>query len=481
MTTAHPWGGPGHSFHGGMPMGVYVPSNDDWYLDPFQEKAAGMLASLNGAVIGAKGVGKSASFKMFAARFATIGAGYGLMRIAINDHKSEGERSEYAKLGDFLSCDVFDIATRSVNVFESRLELGELNALEMAIMLTEHVSGTSLVGYPFDALKIAVNRMQAIDPSLWSIQTLLKISLSLSTGNIAAYYTGLHDRMRGQIEERVRRYAATGATGSMVEKLERDLKTVYERPDNLSHQDIVRAGEYIASLLGILLEGKYGQMLGGGDSLYDMLHRTAIVKDWRGVSADAVSLMRAIDHRIEINAIEQGLHHLYANIELDDEDHQSMEDLTYARSKALKSKLSRSVRKLNLSGSHRLSDYRKGGQGSELWSYGQSILDDMGFFLIGTQPNKKESLDELQDRLGISDLDRQMLPQLPPRVFGLKLGETEPLTYVRFIPTPTELGLIPSESANQYMVDRPGIDRSRYERVAQETGYALTGGEGSDG
>ncbi|HRJ05957.1 MAG TPA: hypothetical protein PK096_00095 [Candidatus Saccharibacteria bacterium] len=479
MTTAHPFGGPGHSYRGGMPMGIYVPSNEDWYFDAFQEKAEGIVPSLNGLVLGGKGVGKSTGFKEIAARLATIGAGHGLMRIAINDHKSEGEKSEYAKLGEFLGCDVYDIATRSVNIFEPRLELGELNTLEMAIMLCEHVAKAPLIGSPFDALKIAVSRMMATEPTLWSIQTLMKFGLSLTPDDIDAYYTGLHDRMRGQIAERITRYAESGADRAQVEGLEMSLAAIYDRSDNVSHQEIVQSGEHIASLLGTLMEGKYGRMLGGGDSLYDMLNQMAIIKDWRGVSKEAVSLMRAIDHRLEINAIERGLHNLYPNLELDDEDHQSMEDLAYARAKALKSKISRSVRKLSLSGSHRFSDYRKGGIGSELWSYGQSILDDMGFFLIGTQPNKKEYLDELQDRLNISDLDRRLLPDLPPRIFGLKLGETEPLTYVRFIPTPIELGLIQTESANEDMVNRPGLDRSKYERVARETGFALKAGGSS--
>ena len=472
VTASHPFGGPGHSFRGGACMGRYVPTGEEWYFDPFQEKTAGIIPSLNGIILGGKGKGKSAALKILAARLSAIGAGYGQMKVAINDHKSEGENSEYAKLGEFLGCRTYDIANRSVNVFEPRLELGELNTLEMATMLCEHVFQQPLVGSNFEALKVAVFMMLKSDVSLWSLQTLLKLCLSVTDEDIDGYYEDFHNRMRQQIATRIETHAQNP---SEREQFEQELAKIYERDDNLDHAQIVRSGNYIASLLASLLEGKYGRMLGGGDSLYDMRSQRAIIKDWRGVSADAVSLMRAIDYRLEINAVERGLHHLYANLELDDEDHKSMEDLTFARSKSMMSKVSRGVRKLNMSGSHRFSDYRKGGAGSTLWGYGQSILDDMGFFFIGTQPNNKEYLLELQDRLNISNSDRDSLAELPPYVFAVKLGEVESLNYVQFMPTATEFTLIPSESANEGMVNRPGIDPRQYARVAAETGCSLKG------
>jgi len=470
MTTSHPFGGPGHTYRGGMPLGVYVPSFEEWCFDPFQEKSLGILSSLNGLILGEKGSGKSTTLKVIGGRFAMIGAGHSLMRIAINDHKPEGEDSEYTAWGEFLGCERFDIASRSVSPFEAGLHLGDLNNLEMATMLVEHVQQAPLIGSDLDALKAAVFMMQQTSEVQWTIQSLLKISLSLTPFDVEDYYRQMHGRMQQQIAQRIQRHTEDRRER---EHLEGELAEIYQRPDNLSKDAIIRSGEKVASLLGALAEGKYGRMLGGGDSLSRMYEQQAIVKDWRNVPKEAVSLMRGIDHRIEINAIERGLHNLYANIELDDEDHQSMKDLTYAKSKSLKSKISRSARKLSLSGSHGLDDYRQGGVGSELWGYGQNIIDDMGFFMVGRQPNRKARLDELQERLNLSQTDRDFLPEMPKWIFGIKLGESEPFEYVQLFPTPQELAMSATESANEAMVDRPGLNRARYDRVAEETGFAL--------
>jgi hypothetical protein len=470
MTSAHPFGGPAHSVREGMPFGEYLPGHEEFRFDPFLEKLLGIISSTAGLFLGPVGYGKTTAMKIIAWRLFMLGAGSGLMRVAANDHRAIGGRSEYARLGDAMGCETYDIAKRSVNPFESQLQLGELSVLEMATLLCEHASPIPLVGSNYEALKIAVYKMLGMHELLWSPQMLQKLAFSIDDDDIDGHYRTMHDRLRGQIQERIVRSALNKEeTDGML----LDLDRVYNRPDNIGNAEIIRAGEYIASLLSSLLEGKYGQMLGGKDSLYAMLTQRAIIKDWRGVPKDGVSLMRAIDHQIQINAIERSLHHLYPNIELDDEDHRSMEDLVYARSKAYKLKIIRSARLLSLSGSHRIPDYRKGGYGSELWSYGDSIINEMAFFFVSRMPNDKAILDELQDRFNLSSLDRTLLTELPPYVFGAKLGPAEPLTLVRFLPTETEIEFTRSDYANDEMVNRPGIRPDRYDQVAEATGIPL--------
>lgn len=468
--AGHPYGGPPSSLMTSLPLGINTANMESFEFDPFLEKDWGNIGSTNGIVLGPKGFGKSTLFKVLGWRLMMISAGHGMMRCAVNDHKSESEESEYAKFGKALGCKTYDIATRSVNPFEQSLKLGDLNNLEMATLLYEHAEQERLRGDHFEALKIGAFMMMQKSAPLWSIQTLVKQSLSITSDDITQYYANMHNHMRKQVIDRIERLKLdTQQKQAYIEELE----AIYQRPDNIYPDRIIHAGNSVAKTLATVHEGRYGRMIGGSDSLYEMYTQRAIIKDWRGVTDDAVSLMRSIDHRIQINSIEFGFDNLYPNVELDDEDHQSMENITYARSKALQSKILRSAKKLNMSGSHRLSDYRKGGDGSALSNYGESIIDDMAFHFIGRQPDKKEVLDELQDRLGLSNKDRRLLPVLPNRVFGFKLGEKEPIKYIQILPVPFEMDFLGSDSANDAMVDRPGMGNDHDQEVAEATGYKL--------
>jgi hypothetical protein len=474
MMANHPFGGPAEFLPGGqditgIPMGKFVFRNAPWYFDPFLLKADGAIASYNGLVIGNKGMGKTTILKLIAYRLPLIGAGNGFMRCAINDHRPEGGRSEYARLGDALNSEVFDIANHSVNPFESELKLGDLSTLEMALMLCEHVNKAPLIGSDFEALKVAVWMMLGRSSLLWSIETLMQMCLLMTSDDVKGQQENMDTRMKQRLEQRIEKFAEYNEASTF----RKELEGIYREPGSVNIDEIMHSRFHIASLLGTLVEGKYGRMLGGGDSLYRMLSQPVVINDWRGVTRDAVGLMRAIYHRIQINAIEQELHHLYPNIELDDEDHQSMDELVYAKSKALKSKIARSARLLSLSGSHRLSDYRKGGAGSELERYGDSILKDMDFFLVGRQANNKEDLDELRDRLNLTSEQRTELTTLDKYIFGMKMGETEPWDYVQATPNDDEEPLIRSNRANDFMIDRPGLDPSRLEEVAAATNKPL--------
>jgi hypothetical protein len=470
MLAAHPFGGPAHSLSTGLVIGKYTYRHEPWFLDLYMEKANGILPALNGIALGKKNCGKTSLMKIIAHRYVLIGAGLGYMRVAVNDHRPEAGRSEYAALADALGGEVYDIASRNVNPFEASLELGDLSVLEMANMLCEHVNKAPIIGAEFDALKVAVWMMLQLHPLLWSIETLLNRCLAMTIVDIQREQADMDSRMRERLEARIKKFAKNDFEG---EGIRLELAGIYRDPSTQAVDEIMRARFKIASHLRSLLEGKYGKMLGGGDSLFNMLTQPIVVKDWRGVTGDAVGLMRAIDHRIQINAIERELFHLYPNIELDDEDHRSMEHLTYAKSKSLKSKINRSTRMINISGSHRLSDYRRGGAGSELAAYGQSIIDDMDFFFVGKQTPVKEHLDELQQRLNLNEQQRTDLPLIPEHVFGAKIGETEPYEYVQALPNKKEWEIIKSNKSNDDMVNRPGLDPRQYAAVAAATGFQL--------
>lgn len=464
--VGNPFGQPSSIMTSGVPIGIYLRTGEPFYFDPVAAKMEGLIPSTSAMVLGGVGSGKSTVMKCATIAMAMIGSN---TTIAVNDHKNEGGTNEYAALAEFLGCDAFDIATRRINPFEPALQLGDLSVLEMAMMLCEHSSHERLRGADLEALKIGVFVMRQSSELLWSIQSLLKICQSLDSSNIHSYYTDMHNRMRGQLDNRVRRL---GLDQQEQDAHLSDLAGIYERPNNLNVSVIIDSGREVANILSSLLEGRYGSMLGGDDSLYEVLSARAVIKDWRGVSADAVSLMRAIDYWVQVNAIEKGLTRLYPRVVVDDEDHESMKNITYARATAYLLKVMRSAQMVRMCATHRLSDYRQGGAGSELSGYGQSIINDTSFFIVGRQVGDQEVLDELRARLDISKEAADGLAHLPARVFAVKCGEG-PLRYVQMLPPSMVQQLIETNSATTAMATRPGLDPSHFAAVSRETGFPL--------
>lgn len=472
LALGHPFGSPPHPQVMGMPLCIDLRTGEPLYLDPFLLKDQGYIKSNNGVIIGHKGYGKSATMKIIFSRLAAVSAGYGLMRGAINDHKSEGTAGEYARLSQTFRSKVFAIGSMSVNPFESRLGMSELNILEMAQLLCNFALGHRLIGAPDVALQVAVHRMLALDESLWSPHTLHAKSLMLTDEDIHSYYNGLKHVMLEQAAQRVNLL-----DGTLKYEVDQQLAELRDGQFNYSVGEIKAGGVTVANLLSHVLHGSFGTMFGNSHSMYDLYTQRVVTKDWRGVPDEAVSLMRTIDNKIITSAIENSRHDLVPNVELDDEDSKSMEDKEYARGKAFKSKIARAARMVSLSGTHRLNDYRKGGVGSELYNYGESILDDMGFFIIFQQPDKKAVLGELQERLNLSDADTRELAIMPKYHCAIKIGEEQKLIFGRVIATPNEMELLPTDAANDYMVTRPGfVDESQYEAVGKETGYEYVGG-----
>lgn len=476
MAMGHPFVGTTPPAAMGVPFAIDVRTRELVYFDAWLLKNLGVIHSAFGLVIAPKGYGKSSTLKILAIRMMMIAAGYDMLRMSINDHKPEGSSSEYAKLGEVTRSTPYRINDMSVNVFDPRLfrrpdgSFNELGLLGIAQMICEYVLGDRLIGNFGVALRVCMYKMLQYDEAAWSPHLLMKLLLSMAQEDVDSYYRNLDGKIVAQLTQRGNTTAATKAM------MQDQLTDVAGRTNNVPLADIQSAGFFVSTLLDTVLNGQYGHMFGNQHSLYDILTQRAVIKDWRDVPPEAETLLRSIETAIKTSAIESNRLDLLAHVELDDEKHKSMENPVYARSHSFFSEIARGTHVCNLSATHQLNSIRKGGNGSELHRLGETVIDNLGFVLIGQQPNKKEVLGELQDRYRLSTPDTRQLATLPKFTFGMKLGDQQKMRFIRVFATPSEMKILPTDSATDRMVDRPMVlSQENLAAFAAENGIKYLG------
>jgi hypothetical protein len=482
MAMGHPFAGPTDPIHpvshlpiGGVPIMIDIRTREVIVIDPWLLKDARVISSAFGIVLGPKGHGKSSFMKILANRLCLLTAGYDMMRIAINDYKPEGSASEYELFTKHMRSEVFKIASMKTNPFEARLfvadddSLHELAILRVAEVLLEYENAAPLIGDNAEALRVGVSRMLGYDQLLWSPFLLFDCLREISDDDITNYNNDLKGRLRSQMARRLELVGDPEVTRS----LEPQMHSIVDGGGNLRYDDIKKAGVYLSTLLGNILHGSFGSMFGVEHSMYDMLTQRAVTNDWRGVPPAGETLLRIIRTQIKIAAIENNRLDLLPHIELDDEFHKSMGDLLLARSHSHFSEIARGTHTCNLSATHRFRSIRRGAVGSELYNLGSTVIDNLGFAIIGRHEASDPGLDEVCERYDLSRNDRNLLTMLPDYTFGIKLGPKERIRYGRVFALPSELGFLKTDAATDRMIDRPGIlYPQQLLRFAEQNGIA---------
>lgn len=475
LALSHPFISPEKNDYPGILLGINVRSRKLVFFDPWLLRKLGIAHSTYACTMGPKGGGKSGLQKMVSMRLMTLSAGYETLRVMINDYKPEDKESEYAAMTRLCRSTVFSMRDMSINPFEPRLFLDprnedqvyEFGILQMAKIICEFEKEAELSPSEHYALRVAVAHMLAnYHMTQWSPDLLERIAGSLTIEMRDHYQAALDEKLRKNSEARLKLVEDPAVKQQIAAGLNELTGTAW----NYTLSEIVDAGKQIAAMLGKALHGAYAAMFGATHSLYDTLTQRAITKDWRGMDPRAESLMRIIDTTIRVSAVELNRTDLLPHIELDDEKHRSMDNLSYARTHSFFSEIARGVHTFNIGGTHTFDSIRKGAVGSELYNLGERIINNMAYVFYGRQPNNPRILEEIRRREGLSASDTNMLAHLPKYTFGVKFGETEPMRFIRVIATPMDVrDLIQSDSAAERMLTRPNIfmpdDLARYARL----------------
>jgi hypothetical protein len=500
MALGHPFGGPAYADSDGIPIGIDVNTRELVCVDFWQLRKMHIINTKFGIVFGDVGFGKSTLLKILAIRTMILSAGFSQMRTLINDYKPEADESEYGRFSNVVKSTIFKMAEMKFNPFEARLfnsqngRAYELGLLDMARVIAEFSKKGDLQGYQFTALRIALSVMLNMPEALWDPPLLFKIVGSLTTEQVNDYHKNLDERLKTQMQERLSNLVKTkldnveswdeeGRKETTSEAMvAEDLKltqamSLASAADNYYVGQIQSAGSEVQTMGYDLLEGPVGAMIGHQNSLYDLYSQRATTKDWRGLLPEVQRFARIIDNNFRIAMIEGNRSDLLPFIELDDEKHKSMDDITYARVNAFTSEIARGTHMVSLSASHRPDSIRKGAVGSELWKLGETIINNQGFAFLGHQQNVPGILNELGDRYRLGDFQND-LPYLPQYTFIATFGPTEPVRKIRVFVTPLELEMIQTDSATDIVVARPDVmNQDDLRRYALANGVAYIGGE----
>ena len=461
----------------GVPLGIDEQSKEIFCFDPWEYRLRGLANSAFGMVIADKGGGKSSLLKILTVLLMIFTAGDRQMRVLTNDYKPEGQGSEYGLLTKALRCERFAIADMSINPLEASLfrkqgEIYELGVVHVLELIIEFLHGKELVGSNAIALRVALSHMvENYQSEVWSIHLFDRLLRSIDEQQIKDYFVGLDKKLYSQMEERVNRLKKGGQLRSDTEDR---IAHLSDYKTNYNVSDIQTSGLYLASLLEKVIYGKYGHMFGNNHSMYGMLTQRMVTLDWRGVDPEAERLMRTILTTIKTSAIENNNLDLLPHIELDDEKHKAMDDLVYAKSHSYFSEIARGTHTCNLSATHRLDSIRKGGVGSELYSLGETIINNLGFIFIGRQSGGDSVLSELRSRYNLTESETMRLPTMPDYTFLFKAGINAPARFVRIVaPTPV-LPLLSTDSSTERMLDRVGLhDEARIADFAARNGLVF--------
>lgn len=474
MALTHPFITPAYHRAGGIPILIDALSRDYNGGDFWRLKDEGVINTKAGIIVGNVGHGKSALIKITVLRLMMMSAGFKSMRTVINDYKSEANESEYGKLSAIAQSVVFRMASMSVNPFETRLfldnnkKLNILGILNMAELLAEFSKRSFLSSVEKVALAIGLGIMLNMNEVTWTPATLEKLMRDLSRAQIKGHYDQIDERLAKQLNAR----AGKLVNPELLKITLQQIALLTSAADNYDPKEIQDAGVKVSQYYHNLLYGQYGAMFGSTHSMYDLYTQRTVTKDWRGLAPDAETLLRTIDNIIRMTAIENERKDLLPHLNVDDEVHRPMENLVYAKNAAYLSEIARSTSTLYLSATHRLASIRKGGVGSELFGFGETVINNLGFGILGKQQNDPVVLNELADRFRLTSANKNALTTLPPRHFIYVLGDKEPPHLVRTFATPMEIEILPTNQANDYMLDRPNPfnDRDVF-RYAEENGF----------
>ena len=164
-----------------------------------------------------------------------------------------------------------------------------------------------------------------------------------------------------------------------------------------------------------------------------------------------VSLVRSYLNMVRTAAVMNNEKLLIPHIEINDEEHEALKNLAYARSQAELIKKIRGTHTWLIGASQHRSDYlRVGDVGSEQRELAAGMLLGVNMVAIGRTPAWEIPL--LREQLGISELDGRIIEKLPKGCFALKIGSRR-LIFFRLALTEWEAKLSRSNRATDRMVD----------------------------
>ena len=484
----HPFIGSDYADLPGLPIGINVRTRQLVCIDFWLLKRLGNIHSTFVQIFGPKDCGKSALMKWIVLLGCMRVAEYDRMRVVIHDRKPEGKDSEYGPLSRKAGCTPFVMGEMQANPFEKRLHVRrgdqemvyELGVIEMAKLLAEYDDGVQLTPMEYYVMRIAVYVMiSQYREEGWSIASLTRIVAGLQPEMLTSYHSQLDQKLVAEAKLRSANVVDLTVRQAMLD----EVTALAYTPRLVSFDDLLGPAKQLAAKLDNLTQGEMGSIIGAKHSLYDLNTQRAVAKVWLAMSPKAETLARLIDTKVSLLAAELNRDDMQPHIEVDDERHRSMENLTYAKTLSYKSEIARANPTLNLGSSHRHESLRKGGVGSDLWNYGDLVIRNSGLRIYGRLDNNSALMAEVRDMNHMTEAEVRQLTMLPNWYFGAKLhGQRQPMTVFRtVIPSLALETVMESNAAANSMAEPTRIGSPKWvQRYAKRNGIQMVNPEGSE-
>ena len=467
------WISPKHPQYEGIPLGYDLRTGKVVMFYPWTLPTHSTTFGAEGE----KNSGKSTFLKVVMPRLLGLQAkdAYGnptLMRGRISSRKSEEGVAEFAPLSTALASPVYDIGQEgSINLFGLFTE--EADLIEVAINIAQEVAGHNLPAQASIAIMVAMRKLFESSLAAISPTTLEVVLRQLTLADFADYHRqnqhAAIDQFKDELVDRPQ----------LLAQLQLDI------PEGTIDESSLWAARQAADCFSQLVNGNYGRAFGGRNTLYEVLTQQVVTLDWETLPVNAQSILEAVLMKAEASAIvkaKRGLKSgrdlslIIPHIDASDEEGGAMKSLMHARATADRQNKSRAYP----TASFRAYQYygqitQAGNVGSEIRSLGQEIENGVGARIIFRQPNDTDFLQRFA-RLGMSDSDIELLPQLEPGQAFLWLRDHPPLLFQTVI-TAAELPLVQSNSARTNMANAIPVWSSADFRERAETVGLTTVGE----
>jgi len=413
--------------------------------------------------LGQKDFGKSTLMKVLVLRLMALQAeldeqGYPVpMRARMHDRKREEEAGELRPITDYLVGQTVELNRRGfINLFDPTLVLddegniSEADLLEIAVNSAEYDLGHLLNGFQPLSLQVGVHKMTREDRSKFSPERLSQLVRTLTRDDITAYFAASDNSVNKMLMSRDPRQENQFVEHTQLTTSDAGLHFIDER-------DFQRDAAIMAATLNRILQGDYGRIFGGTNSLRDMLGGEAVTFDWNGVNPKARGLLEAMLQKWQAIAADRNERALIPHINIADEAAEGAKSPMWMRFRVENVIKSRAYPTADFeSAQNELQILNAGEAGSEVRALGQQISVGTGGRFITRQESSNTEALELLSKMGLSDGDIHLSTELDIGCFLLLFGK-RPAVPCQLIITETESELVETNSATKSMTQRVDV------------------------
>jgi len=414
------------TYNGGsdeFPVGNDRLSKMPFGVDPDYLMEKKRISSKKILILGNIGEGKTSMIKDICMQLMKISSGGRRQRISIDDVNRRNGRPEYELFAKEMRCAPIRLG-HPINPFDSQFGFTRSEHLEtINSMFSFGNNNLVAVGNQDFVNRVAMSKMYREMGDIASTQTFRTILQYMNEDDVRLYMHENNEKIPAELG---------------IEKMPEKLKDLIARgKTNVIYEEILKDAGHNYQRIDRILEGEFGKVFGGTQSIARKLQQRVVVKDYSGLNITSVALMQQFMWRLRNSAQLRGDRRFMFQVSVHDENYKMMRVEGYPEALTDAMKQGRGNDELIILASHRIRDYWSvGGPESLQRQMATNIFSDIDLLIVGKQ-NKKD-LNDLETLVEITQLERNVIMAQTRGQFAVKIG-TEPWFFIETDSTFTEI------------------------------------------